>query len=292
MPWITAGAIVGGNLIGGMIGSKSSKDAAKAQENAAARAATLQQQQLAQARAEQRPFTQAGTEGIYELSSLLGLAPEGPAPTQEQFTRTVYGRKGRSYEVPDVPGYQAALTAYNRGQAGRSEPGFGSLMRDFTLDDFEKEPGYDFRLSEGEKGVNRAMSARGAFDSGAALKALTRFNQDYASGEYGNAYNRYRLNRGDQFNRLASITGIGQTAVNQLGVQGANTANQMSDIFQGAGNARGAAAIAGGNAWADAFGSSANTLGNWWMQNNMLDKLGRNSSIYGNVNNPGYSMGV
>ena len=66
------------------------------------------------------------------------------------------------------------------------------LTRRFSLADFLKDPGYEFRLAEGEKGINRAAAARGMWDSGATGKALTRYGQDYASGEYGNAYNRYR----------------------------------------------------------------------------------------------------
>ena len=68
------------------------------------------------------------------------------------------------------------------------------------------DPGYQFRLNQGLGGINSALAARGMGNSGAALKALTRFNQDFASNEYGNGWNR-----------LYNIAGLGQNAFQNAG---------------------------------------------------------------------------
>jgi hypothetical protein len=70
----------------------------------------------------------------------------------------------------------------------------------------DMDPGYAFRLGEGMKALERVQAARGNMLSGGAIKAGQRYAQDFASGEYGNAYNR-----------LANIAGLGQTVGGQLG---------------------------------------------------------------------------
>jgi hypothetical protein len=60
---------------------------------------------------------------------------------------------------------------------------YGSLLRDFTIDDFHKDPAYDFTLSEGQKALDRSAAAKGVLGSGTYLKDLTKYNQDYRQHE-------------------------------------------------------------------------------------------------------------
>lgn len=101
---------------------------------------------------------------------------------------------------------------------------------------FEADPGYQFRMGEGMKALGAAASARGASNSGATLKALSRYNQDFASNEYNNAYGR-------QYNRLSALAGFGQGANQQVSNAGTNYANAVSGNQIGVGNAIGAANI-------------------------------------------------
>lgn len=112
----------------------------------------------------------------------------------------------------------------------------GQFNRDFSMSDFQQDPGYQFRQSEGEQAINRAAGAAGSRYSGATLKALQRFNSDLSSQEYGNAYNRFQNNVSSRYNRLASLAGIGQTATNQTQQAGTNSANAISGIGQNAMN--------------------------------------------------------
>jgi hypothetical protein len=60
----------------------------------------------------------------------------------------------------------------------------------FRAEDLQADPGYGFRLSEGLKALERSAAARGGLLSGGTGKALTRYGQDMASQEFGNAFNR------------------------------------------------------------------------------------------------------
>lgn len=101
---------------------------------------------------------------------------------------------------------------------------------------FEADPGYQFRMNEGMKAINSNAAARGGVNSGATLKALARYGQDFATNEYNNVYNR-------QYNRLSSLAGLGQGANQQVSNAGTNYANAVSGNQIGVGNAIGAANI-------------------------------------------------
>jgi hypothetical protein len=114
------------------------------------------------------------------------------------------------------------------------------------------DPGYQFGLKQGQQAIDRMSAASGGRLSGAALKAASQYNTDYANTGYSTAYNRANQARADRLNRLAALAGIGQTAVQQTGAAGANAANQISGMMTAQGNASAAGQIAQGNIWAGA----------------------------------------
>lgn len=137
----------------------------------------------------------------------------------------------------------------------------GDLVHDFGATDFQADPGYAFRQTEGMKGLTNSAAARGGLLSGAALKAASAYNQNLASAEYGNAYSRFKGNQEGQYNKLASLAGVGQIAANNNGSNamqlGSNVGNAMmtagGNIAQnqmGMGNARASGYLAQGNALA------------------------------------------
>jgi hypothetical protein len=142
----------------------------------------------------------------------------------------------------------------------------------FGMDQFQQDPGYAFRLSEGQKALDRSAAARGGLISGGALKAATRFGQDMGSQEYQNAFNRYQTERASQLNPLQSLAGLGQTAMGQTAAAGQNYAS-------GAGNAltSGAAAQAAGYVGqANAVNSGLSSYLNYSQGNNLLNALNQN----------------
>ena len=95
-----------------------------------------------------------------------------------------------------------------------------SRYTNFGADQFTADPGYGFRLAEGQKALDRQAAARGGLISGGALKAAQRYGQEMGSQEYTNAFNRYQTERQARLNPLQSLAGVGQTAVGQLGAAG------------------------------------------------------------------------
>ena len=124
----------------------------------------------------------------------------------------------------------------------------GDFNRDFTLADFNADPGYQFRMQQGQQALERSAAARGGALGGGALKSLTRYGQGVASDEYGNAYNRFNNDRTQRFNRLSSLSGVGQTANSQIGQMGMQTAANVGNNQLAAGNAASAGYIGQSNA--------------------------------------------
>jgi hypothetical protein len=102
----------------------------------------------------------------------------------------------------------------------------GQFSGTFDANSLAKDPGYAFRLQEGEAGINRGAAASGMSGSGAVLKALARFNSGQASQEYGAAFDR----NSTTFNRLASLAGIGQTATNATQTAGTAANGQLNTL--------------------------------------------------------------
>lgn len=127
------------------------------------------------------------------------------------------------------------------------------------------DPSYKFRLGEGLKALDRQAAARGGLISGGALKAAQRYGQEFASNEFGNAYNR-----------LAGLAGIGQTATNQLGAAGQANAANVGNLMTGGAAARASGYVGGANA----LTGGLNTYLNYTQGQNMLNAL-QNRSIGG-----------
>jgi len=134
--------------------------------------------------------------------------------------------------------------------------GYGNMLRDFGTSDFQADPGYAFRLSEGLKGLDRTAAARGGMISGAAQKAAARYSQDAASQEYQNAYNRYNQNRNLNYNMLTGQQAVGQNATAAQNSASQNYATGAGQAIQNAGDARASGYIGAANAWS----SSLNNL--------------------------------
>jgi hypothetical protein len=187
-----------------------------------------------------------------------GAADRASAMQYDQYMQT---------REDQAPWRAAGQTALNQLSGGLGTG--GEFNRQFSMSDYKADPGYQFRLSEGQKGIEASAGARGGRYSGATLKALARFNSDQASQEYGNAYNRFQNDVSSRFNRLASIAGVGQTANNQVAAAGQNYANNAGQAIQNAGAARASGYVGAANAVNNAIGQGTNA----YMQQNYLNSL-------------------
>jgi len=116
----------------------------------------------------------------------------------------------------------------------------------------EQDPGYQFRMQEGQKALlaSLAKGAGGQYSPAAAQK-LMEYNQGQGSQEYQNMFNRQQTNYANQFNqdltgynaarsrlndrytRLQNMSSMGQNAASNLsniyGTYGTNMANTATD---------------------------------------------------------------
>ena len=182
------------------------------------------------------------------------------------------------------PFYQAglkALPAYSQGVM----PG-GNLVRPFSNADFQADPGYGFRLSEGMKTLENSAASRGNLLSGSTLKGVQRYGQGLASQEYQNAYNRYTGDQATKRNALASLTGFAPTASSAMqsgdvayGTNAANLASNTANAMAGAGATRSssygnALAGIGQNVYNAMNPNPMNAMMAAYMQNQMTPRTG------------------
>ena len=184
-------AIGGSALIGAGAGYFGGKEQAKGAQEGAQLSANTQMNMFNQSRADMEPWRQTGQGALYSMADLMGVPVEGQ-------TRS---------------------------------PQYGSFNQFFGAEDFQKDPGYDFRMGEGVKALDRSAAARGNLFSGAQGKALTQYGQDYGSNEFMNAYNRWNQDRDRQYNRLAGLSGTGQTSAQQIGQWGMNTGQNIGNAY-------------------------------------------------------------
>jgi hypothetical protein len=254
------------------MGSEASKDAAETQAGAARDAAALQDAQFKQTREDQAPYREVGYRALGTLERTAGNVPGA-----------------FSYDNKAMP---AAFSFSNQAMYN--------------------DPGYGFRLSEGQKALDRTAAARGGLISGGALKAATRFGQDMGSQEYMNAFNRaltgYNtdVNRENQlysraltgyntgvasenqlYNRQANLAGIGQTSTNLVGQAGAaNAANVGNLMTSGA-----AASAAGTVGSANAINQGVSQYLNYNQNSNLINALNKPRAAPASVNYYGNSGG-
>ena len=146
----------------------------------------------------------------------------------------------------------------------------------FGAGDYQADPGYAFRLSEGQKALDRSAAARGGLISGGALRAAQRYGQEMGSQEFGNAYNRaltgYNTGVASEnqlYNRQAGLAGIGQTATNLVGQAGQNYATSAGNLMTSGAAARAAGQVGMSNA----LTGGLSTYLNYNQGNNLLNAL-------------------
>lgn len=125
-----------------------------------------------------------------------------------------------------------ALSPYQASGLAANSKLSAALAAGFNPGDLSSDAGYQFRLAEGQKGLNNSLAARGLGQSGAALKAAQEYGQNFANNEYTDAYNRWLQNN----SQLANASG-----------QGYNAASNVADIYGNLGQISASGTAAKGN---------------------------------------------
>lgn len=203
----------------------------------------------------------AGLAGAYISSQAAGSAADKQAAASDRASGLQYAEFEQQRQ-DQAPWRAAGSQALSQMQ----DPYF---QQNFTTMDMQNDPGYQFRMDQGQKALEASAAARGGLMGGNFGTALSQYGQDYASNEYNNAYNRFTSNQTNRFNRLSSLAGLGQTANAATGAAGQNMANNVGQNMMGAANAQGAAGIASANA----YGGALSGIGNNVMQAQMMNRF-------------------
>jgi len=295
------GAVIAADAAGNAADAQ--KDAAS-QTNATNRAMSRQQMEL------QRPFRETGVAANNRLMEMMGLDLGYSQDVADQIYRELRQKNSEEHAAQfgftydGAPGWAqgeiAATEDRLREEAKRlaklqykpdaSARGgdYGSLMKNFGMEDFQADPGYQFRMDEGMRGVEGSAAARGGLLSGAAQKAIQKYGQGLASQEYGNAYSRFENNKTNNYNRLAGLVNSGQGATNQM----SNTAGQFAQNNANALGSFGNAQAAGYMGQANALNNGLGQAANFYQQNQLMDLIrnpGGGGSSWGTLNNQYFS---
>lgn len=122
-------------------------------------------------------------------------------------------------------------------------------------DNFRDSTNYKFRFDEGSRAINQGYAAGGKLESGAALKALTKYGQDFASNELNNYIGLLNNQQGMGLNAARAVAGVGGDMVNNITannnagtaaamnaalIKGSANSSMIGDIGSGLGRALGA----------------------------------------------------
>jgi hypothetical protein len=127
------------------------------------------------------------------------------------------------------------------------------------------DPGYQFQLGQGQQALQNSQAAGDGAMSGAAMKGLIQYNQNYANTAYSNAFNQYQTQNSNIYSRLANLANLGQNAAAGTGQAAVATGANEANTITGAGNAEAAGIMGTGNA---VSGGISNGMG-YMMLNNM-----------------------
>lgn len=239
-------------------GNKASKDAGKQTQQGAQASNDLMKWMYQQDQQRQQPFYNTSVSADSRLAQLLGLGGGGSGGS----TSSLYydtNQDGTPIARADLyannPQYRAAWDNLLKQHQGQWKTGYhsgsdrnwiqGNLTNTLgalpqsaqpsqqqsqqaAFDAFRNTPGYQFGLDEGRKTLEASAAAAGGLNSGATLRALTRYGQNYADQQ---GYRPY-------LSDLMQLSGRGQAQASQMGNQGMQYASQMGANLQNAANAR------------------------------------------------------
>jgi hypothetical protein len=180
--------------------------------------------------------------------------------------------------------YRAAgITAQNQllnllGLSGNTAAAeYGKFARPFGMSDFQADPGYAFRLSEGMKALEASRAAKGGLLSGATGKALQRYGQEMGSQEYGSAFNRFQTERANRLQPLSGLTTLGQAAAANQGAAAGAFGQTAGNLTTSIGAAQAAGQVGMTNALTGALGQYLNYSAN----QDLANAIAKRNSVYG-----------
>jgi hypothetical protein len=233
-------------------------------------------------------------------TSLLGSSESSSASKSAANTQLSMYNQTRSDLAPyNTIGQTAATNALNlaTGSPTGGGPDYVSQAASnvpgtMTQAQLEQTPGYQWQMSQGLKAVQSAAASRGLGVSGASIKGgatyatnladsnyETQFNnQQSRFGDYLNLNTGQQTNLSNQFQRLNSLSSLGESAASQTGQYGTSAASTAGNYI----NQSGLATAAGTTGVGSAATSAAN---NYTSYNALQSYLNPTSSGYTSAQN-------
>lgn len=194
-------------IIGGIQGASAAHHAADAQKKALATAGQTMMDTSGQVNKEIKDTT------IQAIQPVLAAGESAASGVTDAYKAAQAGVRGAALTANGMlsPYMQAGADA-----TGNLQTLAGKMGQGFTAEDMVKyDPGYQFRLNEGQRAMQAKAQAMGV--SSGTLKALANYNQNQAASEYGAAFNRWGAQNAAQAGVLENLAGRGATAATQAG---------------------------------------------------------------------------
>lgn len=265
----------GTSIVGGVLGSRASKNAAKIQQQGADQAGQLVADAVA-----------GGQKGVGDAAADASKYVNSAAGNANDLLKQIY-----ESQLGFLNPYQAA------GSDAVTKLSDLTPFAAPTAEEAEATPGYRFTLAQGMKALQSSQAAKGLTGSSGALKSLMQYNKGLADTTYNDVFNRNLTTYSTNAQRLKDLAGFGTTANDQAiragttygttasgntmqaGLFEGNTTNQAAqfganlglegarlrgDYITGGANATAAGTVGAANAWGTALtgiGNAANIAG-------------------------------
>lgn len=227
--------------------NKASKRAAQTSQDTTASNNALARDIYGQNRQTLSPFVNRGNVAGNQINALLGLGGSqemgGPAQVGPNamtqfggYSPAGYADAGMPYGIGDgfistgtMDGGMINATGNTMGQMPTQTGQTATQAQNAAFDNFRNSTGYQFRLGEGLDAVGSTYAGIGGLQSGAAMRGITDYGQNFASNEFGNYINALGNQQAVGAGGASALAGVGQNyAGTVIGSNNLNAQNQMN----------------------------------------------------------------
>ena len=183
-----------------------------------------------QAKALQTTGLESGLSALYQTPGAVSGALNQYGQAAQGLTGSYLGQAGQALSP--------ALGMTQYAEKAAAGPNVYDLpgAYDKRMQDWQQDPGYQFRQKQGEDAIMRAASASGGRLSGSTLQSLVDYNQNLASQEYANVAGRSQGLLGQQAGAVNQAGLSTQGVQAGLGQAGLQAGSQLAGLYGGAGS--------------------------------------------------------
>lgn len=250
-PWVTPAIIGGSSLLGTLMGGMAQSSGSDTQREAMRRSTELSTNQALINSQTMAPYTAAGYAGLQDLFGLT-FGGSGSAGGGGGYSVPVLNKTGSKWDSPTTVGYE------NFGRTGTGiDPtgGAGEFMNslkaygtNFKFD--PTNPAYAQKLKLAQEANDKALAARGMYNSRAGLNLQDETARNVQAEEFEKQYQRGYSNLMDLFNMSRTLGAtnygkaldavkIGQGAAASAGALGNQAVGNVQSSYAGWSNVAG-----------------------------------------------------